>query len=85
MIIFKLGLVSLFVDDISTFEGYLMPTLSLLKSSSGYYLNHSWEDKVGCSFPKGISPRLEFELAYNGIAVKQVSNYATGTTPIKLE
>ena len=48
-------LVSLF-NGISTFVGYSMPKLSLLKDCSGTIVVHSWGDK---GVPKDIRPESE--------------------------
>ena len=59
--------VFVFLYDISTVEGYLMPNPSLSKKSSGTIQPIGRELRIVYVFPKSgslIISRLEFELAY---------------------
>ena len=63
-----------------------MPNPYLLKNGI-FYLTHKWVKKEVPTFPNGVSPkvkiiaRLEFELALYGVAVQDVSDDTTGTSP----
>ena len=64
------GLIASLFNGISTFEGYLMPKLSLSKNSSGTIQPTATDIRESISFPNGICPkvnviaRLEFQLAH---------------------
>ena len=62
----------------------------LLEEQLWYYFTHSWEDKEGHTFPKGICPkvnviaRLEYKLAYYDSVVHRFNQYTTRTPPWRI-